>query len=143
MCEIEKEAKVIANKLELGDQIFKTSKINANITLKDHKSTFSHNPTCRLLNPTKPEMGKVSKKILSAHIWELKDKGIPHKLDWSILATASGYNPSTKQCRLCLLECWYILFQEEKATLNKRLEIFTNCRHKARLTLEPKAIKDD
>ena len=80
---------------------------------------------------------------LSAHIWELKDKGIPHKLDWSILATASGYNPSTKQCRLCLLECWYILFQEEKATLNKRLEIFTNCRHKARLTLEPKAIKDD
>ena len=40
-------------------------------------------------------------------------------------------------------QCWYILFQEEKATLNKRLEIFTNCRHKARLTLEPKAIKDD
>ena len=81
---------------------------------------------------------------LSAHVWELKDKGIPYKLDWSLLATASGYNPSTKQCRLCLLECWYILFREEQATLNKRLEIFTtNCRHKARLTLEPKAIKDD
>ena len=35
------------------------------------------------------------------------------------------------------------LFREEQATLNKRLEIFTNCRHKARLTLDPKTIKDD
>ena len=25
---------------------------------------------------------------LSAHIWELKNKGIPYKLDWSILAIA-------------------------------------------------------
>ena len=80
---------------------------------------------------------------LSAHIWELKDQGIPYDLTWSILATASGYNPSTKQCRLCLLEKWVILFQEEDATLNKRLEIFSSCRHKARLTLNPKAVKDD
>ena len=80
---------------------------------------------------------------LSAHIWELKDKNIPYTLSWSILTTASGYNPSNKQCRLCLLEKWYILFQEENATLNRRLEIFSSCRHKARLTLNPKAIKDD
>ena len=80
---------------------------------------------------------------LSAHIWDLKDKDIPFKLTWSIMTTASGYNPSTKQCRLCLLEKWIILFQEEDATLNKRLEIFSSCRHKARLTLNPKALKDD
>ena len=46
---------------------------------------------------------------LSAHIWELKDKGIAHEVTWSILATASGYNTTTKQCRLCLLECWFTL----------------------------------
>ena len=80
---------------------------------------------------------------LSAHIWELKDKGIPHTLTWSILTTANGFNPSNKQCRLCLLEKWYILFQEENATINRRQEIFSSCRHKARLTLNPKAIKDD
>ena len=76
---------------------------------------------------------------LSTHIWELKDKGIPHELTWSILATASGYNTTTKQCRLC----WFILFKEELATLNRRQEIFSTCRHKARLTLTPKEVVDD
>ena len=80
---------------------------------------------------------------LSAHIWELKDKGIPHEVTWSILATASGYNTTTKQCRLCLTECWYILFKEELATLNRRQEIFSSCRHKARLTLSPKEVVDE
>ena len=34
------------------------------VTLKDHKPGFRSNPQCRLLNPTKPELGKASKKIL-------------------------------------------------------------------------------
>ena len=111
MCEIEKEAKVIAKKLELGDQIFNTSKINEHITLKDRKSTcVKRSPvTCRLLNPIKPEMGMVSKEILKGDL----------------------QGEIQKQIGM------------EKATLNKRLEIFTNCRHKARLKLEPKEIKDD
>ena len=40
---------------------------------------------------------------LSAHIWELKNKGIPYKLDWSILATASGYNNREKKNRSKIL----------------------------------------
>ena len=102
---------MIAKKLELGDQIFNTSKINEHITLKDRKSTcVKRSPvTCRLLNPIKLEMGMVSKKILKGDL----------------------QGEIQKQIGM------------EKATLNKRLEIFTNCRHKARLTLEPKAIKDD
>ena len=76
---------------------------------------------------------------LSAHIWELKDQGIPYDLTWSILITASanGFNPSTRQCCLCLLEGWVVLF------LNKRLQIFSRCWHKSRLTLNPKAFKDN
>ena len=76
-------------------------------------------------------------------IWKLKDKGIAHEVTWSILATASGYNTTTKQCRLCLMECWFILFKEELATLNRRQEIFSSCRHRARLTLNPKEVVDD
>ena len=34
------------------------------ISLKDHKENFQNNPTCRLLNPTKSEMGLVSKKMI-------------------------------------------------------------------------------
>ena len=40
------------------------TKKQAFITLKDHKENFNNNPTCRLINPAKSEMGLVSKKIL-------------------------------------------------------------------------------
>ena len=56
---------VIARKLELEDRIYKTSKKPAYITLKDHKPNFYIKPTCRLINPTKPEIGKISKQILA------------------------------------------------------------------------------
>jgi len=34
------------------------------ITLNDHKDNFTNKPSCRLINPCKPEIGKISKKIL-------------------------------------------------------------------------------
>ena len=34
------------------------------ITVKDHKPNFNNNPTCRLINPAKSEIGIVSKQIL-------------------------------------------------------------------------------
>jgi hypothetical protein len=37
---------------------------NAFVTLKDHKENFDTNPKCRLLNPSKSELGKVSKVVL-------------------------------------------------------------------------------
>ena len=35
------------------------------ITLKDHKDNFRMTPSCRLHDPNKGEIGRVSKKILS------------------------------------------------------------------------------
>ena len=32
--------------------------------MKDHKPNFANKPTCRLINPTKSEIGKISKEIL-------------------------------------------------------------------------------
>ena len=34
------------------------------IKLKDHKENFNNNPTCRLINPAKSNLGRVSKSIL-------------------------------------------------------------------------------
>ena len=34
------------------------------VTLKDHKDNFANKPTCRLINPSKQEIGKISKQIL-------------------------------------------------------------------------------
>ena len=62
--DILKEDKAIAEELKLDDRIYKTAKTEAFITLKDHKDNFNNNPKCRLINPTKSEIGRISKQIL-------------------------------------------------------------------------------
>ena len=44
--------------------VYKTSSRPAFMNLKDHKPTFRNSPEIRLLNPQKPEVGRISKKIL-------------------------------------------------------------------------------
>lgn len=58
------ENKSIASKLGLSDRIDKAAKTQAFVTLKDHKPNFKNKPTCRLINPCKTEIGKISKQIL-------------------------------------------------------------------------------
>ena len=72
--EIMKVDKEIATELDLGDRIYCTSKKDAYITLKDHKPSFANKPTCRLINTTKTELGKISKQKLSKIISEVKLK---------------------------------------------------------------------
>ena len=38
---------------------------NAFITLKDHKENFSNSTNCGLINPSKSEVGHISKKCLA------------------------------------------------------------------------------
>ena len=40
------------------------AKNQAFITLKDHKDNFINNPKCRLINPAKIDIGRISKQIL-------------------------------------------------------------------------------
>ena len=54
----------IATKLRIDDRVDTKADKDAFITLKDHKPNFANKPTCRLINTTKSEIGKVSKKIL-------------------------------------------------------------------------------
>ena len=56
--------KQIAKNLNLDNRIDALTVKSAFITLKDHKPNFTNNPTCRLINPSKSEIGIVSKKIL-------------------------------------------------------------------------------
>ena len=62
---INKEAKKITSDLKLDDRVRALPLKEAFITLKDHKQNFKSNPKCRLLNPTKSEVGIISKKIIS------------------------------------------------------------------------------
>ena len=47
---------------------------------------------------------------LSAHVWEVKDKGHTYSITWPILARASSYNPSSRMCRFFLKEKFLIMF---------------------------------
>ena len=62
--DINKEAKEIAEKLNVRDRMEYLANQQSFITLKGHKDNFQNNPTCRLINPTKSEMGLFSKQIL-------------------------------------------------------------------------------
>ena len=72
---------------------------------------------------------------LSAHIWSLKGSGVPYNIKWEIVGRAQPFNPATGQCRLCLLEKYYIMFNKDGASLNQRTEFFSHCYHKAPLLL--------
>ena len=58
------EAKDTAENLDLADRIDTMAEKHAFVTLKDHKPNFENNPSCRLINPAKSEIGKISKVIL-------------------------------------------------------------------------------
>ena len=61
---INKGAKTIAQKLELDDRVEKMQESQCYITVKDHKEDFPHKISCRLLNPSKSDIGKISKMII-------------------------------------------------------------------------------
>ena len=62
--ELNSEAKVLAHRLGIVDRVEKYNTKNCFITIKDHKSDFKTNPECRLINPAKTQIGRVSKIIV-------------------------------------------------------------------------------
>ena len=66
--EIDKQSSNIARTLELEDRIQRFTQEQCFITLKDHKENFKNAPQCRLINPAKNELGKISKQIMEGII---------------------------------------------------------------------------
>ena len=61
---IDSQTKSITQELNINNRTEQITKQPAFITLKDHKGNFANHPTCCLINPTKSELGKISKQIL-------------------------------------------------------------------------------
>ena len=81
-----------------------------------HKSSFIH--------PHKKGETK-----LSAHIWELKERGSTYDITWKVIDRGSPFTPVTGRCNLCTKEKFYILRKPEMASLNSRQEVGNHCRH--------------
>ena len=72
---------------------------------------------------------------LSKEVWRIKERGGQYNIKWKIVGQFQPYNPSTKRCQLCLNEKLEILEHEGPNLLNKRSEIISKCRHKAKYLL--------
>ena len=68
------EAKNISKKLNLEDRVECIAKTEAFITLKDHKENFQNKLPCRLIVPSKSELGHVSKTHLDRINSEIRQK---------------------------------------------------------------------
>ena len=66
--------KEVVKNYDLGLRVMATQARPARASLKDHKDHFQEDPKIRLNNPTKPEIGRISKKILQKIITEVKAK---------------------------------------------------------------------
>ena len=73
---------------------------------------------------------------LSKYVWQLKDKQIEYNISWKILAKSRAYSSSTKRCKLCTLEKYFIICCPQLATLNKRSELASSCRHNNKFLLK-------
>ena len=62
---VDLDVKRITGKLLISDRVNQLQKDDAYITVKDHKESFSNNPSFRLISPSKSGIGKVSKTILN------------------------------------------------------------------------------
>ena len=60
----DKEAKTISQTLQLEKRLERYAERPAFISSKDHKENFKHDTKCRPINPSKGEMGIVSKTFL-------------------------------------------------------------------------------
>ena len=85
-------------KLDLEDRVFATAQKDAYITVKDHKDDYQNNTKCRLINPTKPELGKISKMKLAKIVVDVKKKTKVNQ--WrntdSVLTWFKGLNNKSK-----------------------------------------------
>ena len=70
---MKKQQEIVEN-LEIDDRVMYVPPKQAFCTLKDTKPNFNVDPKCRLINPTKVEIGKISQKILTRVVSDVKEK---------------------------------------------------------------------
>ena len=89
----------------------------------NHKSSFSKANKCH-----NTELGK--------YIWYLKENLTKFKVKWRILQHTASSNRTSNRCNLCLWEKYFIICKPDLASLNKRNELISSCRHTSKYALE-------
>ena len=90
---------------------------------RNHQMSFKHE-------------NKKNDTELSKYLWQLKEKKKDFTITWKILAKARAYTTLTKRCNLCISEKFFIISKPHMATLNKRNELVSTCRHRRKYILK-------
>ena len=69
---------------------------------------------------------------LSKYMWALRDLGLEGEVRWEIAKRAAPYKCGAKRCDLCVTEKMVIAAADPIITLNKRSELVSTCRHRAK-----------
>ena len=89
----------------------------------NHTSSFRHR-------------SKAASTELSKHVWKLKDSNRSYNITWNVVKHATPFCSGAKTCGLCLAEKLQIMQAKPGPLLNKRSELVSKCRHKAKFLLE-------
>ena len=79
------------------------AKTEAFITLKDHKDNFSNALPCRLINPAKSEIGKISKAALDRILTDVNQK-LPLNM-WRNTAAVTNWFSNLERKHQCTFFC--------------------------------------
>ena len=90
----------------INDRKYKNKKIpkfstsDAFVTIKDHKKNFPNNIECRLLNPDKNELGRISKNILEKAVAEIRHKSklVQWKNSFEVIDWFNSVENKTRKC---------------------------------------------
>ena len=74
VADVNREAKNIVSDIGLSDRVQVLTEDPAFITIKDHKPHFPRKIQCRLLNPSKSHLGKISKHYIQEINDEIRNK---------------------------------------------------------------------
>ena len=73
---------------------------------------------------------------LSKYVWRLKDANKEFEVKWKVEERATPYKCGTRRCDVCLTEKMVIATANPRSMLNKRSEIVSTCRHRAKFRLD-------
>ena len=121
--EINEEAREIACTLNLGDRIEVFSDACAFVTIKDHKDKFEIEKKCRLINPAKSQIGKISKQILQKINTELRER--TNLIQWQSTQAAIDWFeniPNRKRQRFIQMDICDFYPSISRDLLNKALD---------------------
>ena len=76
-----------------------------------------------------------TKSELSNHIWKLKKLSLDFDVTWKIIDRGKKFSPTSKSCKLCTLERYYLIYRPDLHTLNKKNEFSNEFTHKRFLRL--------